>query len=500
MPTRLLTTAPDSVTFSFLDPAPLSHSQANAEISEHLPFRRGVLGALESQVAEAVLAASGDVTMVIDPDGKICDIAASREMAREGADGWLDRRWADTVAADSRHKVQELLKDASLNGRTRWREINQTTPNNDPISLRYVAVNAGHDGHIIAIGRDERVTNRLQQRLVEAQQTMERDYTRLRDVEFRYRLLFQMSGEAIIIVDAATKRIVEANPAAEQLIGPAHAHPFGEVFSRLFDPASQDDAASLLSLAQSRPQASHIEMRLLCEGRPLVASASVFRQERATQFLVRLSGAGSIEPASVNPTDHLERVLEKIPDAFVLVDEDQRILTANSAFLHLVRLGSTTQIEGQPLNRFVGRAGLERDILIDNIRAHGMIKNFSTTVRTQVGESEDVEVSGVFANPDSHAPCYGLTLRTVSRMAPDRNVGRPGQSRSVEQLTELVGKLTLKELVRESTDLVERLCIEAALELTRNNRASAADLLGLSRQGLYTKLHKFGLGNLTSDN
>ena len=123
-----------------------------------------------------------------------------------------------------------------------------------------------------------------------------------------------------------------------------------------------------------------------------------------------------------------------------------------------------------------------------------------TTVRTQVGESEDVEVSGVFANPDSHAPCYGLTLRTVSRMAPDRNVGRPGQSRSVEQLTELVGKLTLKELVRESTDLVERLCIEAALELTRNNRASAADLLGLSRQGLYTKLHKFGLGNLTSDN
>jgi DNA-binding NtrC family response regulator len=66
----------------------------------------------------------------------------------------------------------------------------------------------------------------------------------------------------------------------------------------------------------------------------------------------------------------------------------------------------------------------------------------------------------------------------------------------VEQLTELVGRVKLKELVRESTDLVERLCIEAALELTRNNRASAAELLGLSRQSLYSKLHRFGLGNL----
>ena len=33
--------------------------------------------------------------------------------------------------------------------------------------------------------------------------------------------------------------------------------------------------------------------------------------------------------------------------------------------------------------------------------------------------------------------------------------------------------------------------IEAALEITNNNRAAAADLLGLSRQSLYVKLSKF---------
>ncbi|MFX4955918.1 helix-turn-helix domain-containing protein [Acinetobacter baumannii] len=35
--------------------------------------------------------------------------------------------------------------------------------------------------------------------------------------------------------------------------------------------------------------------------------------------------------------------------------------------------------------------------------------------------------------------------------------------------------------------------MEAALELTRDNRASAAEMLGLSRQSLYVKLRRFGL-------
>jgi DNA-binding NtrC family response regulator len=47
--------------------------------------------------------------------------------------------------------------------------------------------------------------------------------------------------------------------------------------------------------------------------------------------------------------------------------------------------------------------------------------------------------------------------------------------------------------VRETTDYVERLCVIAALEMTGNNRASAAEVLGLSRQSLYSKLNRFGL-------
>jgi hypothetical protein len=66
-------------------------------------------------------------------------------------------------------------------------------------------------------------------------------------------------------------------------------------------------------------------------------------------------------------------------------------------------------------------------------------------------------------------------------------------------LTELVGRVPLKELVREAADVIERLAIEAALKLTGDNRALASDLLGLSRQSLYIKLHRYGLGDLTPE-
>ena len=477
----------------------MPNAQVFNDVSEHMPFQRGLLGALNLDVAQKVLAASGDVSMVIDADGRICDIAASADMAREGAEQWLDQRWSDIVSDDSRHKVDELLSDALSKGRTRWREINQVSADKDPIAIRYVAVDAGRDGHVIAIGRDDRASAAMQQRLLEAQQVMERDYAKLRDVEFRYRLLFQMSGEAVIIVDASTRRIVEANPAAERLLGKTHGSPFGESFARVFDEASQDDAARLLTTAQTSNRAPNSGVTLKCVGHDVVATASIFRQERTTQFLVRLVPAGSIEVPEPDSDRRLQDVLERLPDAFVMTDGDARILTVNSAFLDLARIGSPAQAEGQLLNSFLGRAGLERDILIDNIRAHGSIRNFSTTLRTQLGEIEDVEISGVFVESDNAPPCYGLTIRAVRRASPTPGVPRAGLSRSVEQLSELVGRVTLKELVRESTDLVERLCIEAALELTRNNRASAAEILGLSRQGLYSKLHKFGLGNLSSD-
>ena len=473
-------------------------ARASSPLSGDRSFLRGVLGGLDAPVAQSVVAAGGDVAMVIDRDGVICDMALSNEvMAKEGLETWLDRRWSDTVTVESRHKVDELLRDALSEGRSRWREVNQVTPNQRSLMVRYVTVDAGLEGRVIAIGRDDRAASEMQQRLLEAQQAVERDYSRLRDAEFRYRLLFQTSTEAVVVIDAATRKIIEANPSAERFIGGGKRPLVGESFVKLFDPESQDEAASLLAVVQSTNLTDGLGTRLRAGHREFVVSASLFRQDRASQCLVRLSPAEHAREGTEDPSLRLQAVLERMPDAFLITDESMKILTANTEFLDMVRVGTQEQAQGQQLNRFLGRADLDRNILLDSIRDHGYVRNFATVLRNQYDESEDVEVSGVSA-PDGSSICYGFTIRRVGRPAIDRSRQAPDMRRSVEQLTELVGRVKLKELVRETTDLVERLCIEAALELTKDNRASAADVLGLSRQSLYSKLHRFGLLNSVS--
>ena len=65
-------------------------------------FVRGILGGLDAPVAQTVVAAGGDVAMVIDRDGVIRDMAlVNDQMAQDGAESWLDRRWSDTVRQKS---------------------------------------------------------------------------------------------------------------------------------------------------------------------------------------------------------------------------------------------------------------------------------------------------------------------------------------------------------------------------------------------------------------
>ena len=67
------------------------------------------------------------------------------------------------------------------------------------------------------------------------------------------------------------------------------------------------------------------------------------------------------------------------------------------------------------------------------------------------------------------------------------------QAESAQSAVDLVGNASLKEIVADATDVIEKICIETAIELTGNNRVAAAEMLGLSRQSLYVKLRKYGL-------
>ena len=174
------------------------------------------------------------------------------------------------------------------------------------------------------------------------------------------------------------------------------------------------------------------------------------------------------------------------------------MIAVNPAFIDLTQMASLERVRGTPLSAYVGRAGIDLDLIIAQIREHGSARNVATIVRSTDGTQEEVEISAVSA-PGDDGQCYGFNIRATARRSRDLPPAQRDLPRSVEQLTDLVGRMSLKDIVRESTDLIERLCIEAALAHTSDNRASAAEILGVSRQSLYSKLHRHGMGNLGAE-
>ncbi len=446
-------------------------------------------------VAGKLIAASADVALVLDAKGVIEDIAyRSDELERDGCNAWVGRPWIDTVTTESRPKIEEMIAEARNDRSPRWRQVNHASPRGGDLPVRYAAVQAPGNDRTIVIGHDMRIVAALQQRLVEAQLSLEHEYARLRQVETRYRVLFQLSSEAVLIVDASRQKVVEANPAADELLGVLSDRLIGRPLLELFDEMGASAVQSLLATARSMGRAEDIRTSLAGERREFLVSASLFRQENAAQFLVRLTPVDALGSALPSTESNLLRVVKEFPDGFVVTGLDGKIVVANPAFLDLAELASEEQARGEPIGRWLGRSGVDTNLLVSSLNDQGVARNFNTLLRGEFGATEEVEVSGV-AVRDGEMPCLGFAIRRIRRKpAAAAEAGTAVMPRTVEQLSELVGRVPLKDLVRETSDIVEQLCIDAALKLTGDNRASAAEMLGLSRQSLYSKLRRYGIG------
>jgi transcriptional regulator PpsR len=414
----------------------------------------------------------------------------------DGAEGWIGTPWVDTVTSESRGKVEQMLREATTSGTTRRRQVNHPSRAGADIPVAYNAVRA-EDGSVVAVGRDLRAISTLQQRLVDTQQAMERDYWKLRHVETRYRLLFQLSTDAIIVVDADTMKVVDASNAASRLFD----LPAEKLVGRAFPLGIAADSArameDLLAAARTTGHAGDVRITLADDRGESLASASCFRQENLTLLLVRLSRFAA--PAGASATrEQVLALVQAAPDACVITDAEGEIVYANRAFLDLAQLASEEQVKARSLGNWVGRPGADLQVFLSTLRKHGVVRVAASSVRGELGLSSEIELSAVtLTSPEG--PGIGFIMRDVGRRVATVPHGARDLTKAVEDLTALVGRVSLPTLVKDTTDLVERHFIEAALELTGDNRTTAAEVLGLSRQTLYVKLRRHGLSGADSD-
>jgi transcriptional regulator PpsR len=430
-----------------------------------------------------------DITLVLDWDGVIRDASVSASIAKEGLEGWVGRRWTDTVGETAGEQVRRLVEDARDRGLSAFLQVNQRFPSGIEVPIEYTTVRLGNQAGLIAVGKSLQAVQELQTRLVAAQQAREQDYWKLREIEMRSRLLFDASSEAVLVISASDLRIIEANPAAIRELGLAP----GWDFAQEVAPRDRNGFKELLARAREHGRTPGVLMHLGAAGTPWLLRVSLMAREPEPVFLIQLAPAtpepGRGLPRALPPrTDEL---LEAMPDAFVVADADGRVRRANRAFLDLVQVATEAAVLGEPLGRWLATPGQDAAVLMRTLREHGQVRLFPSTLTGILGSESEVEICGT-ASSTGGPLALGLLIRDIGRRLSTDDGLQELQAEIAATLKDM-GRLPLPVLVRNTSAVVERACIEQALRNAGGNRTAAADALGLSRQSLYAKLERYNL-------
>lgn len=459
----------------------------------------GSLPFFESDLVFGLVGAMADVVLVIDTVGTLQAASMSD-----------NRRSLGDLSAHVGKPVDEILDAASrakLSGRLAvlrdrvekgdkaahlWCEVNHVLPDSAPVPVRY-SIHWLADGmRFLLLGRDQRPILELQQQLVSAQVALERDYEAQRELDTRYRMLMEVTRDPIVFVSTQTRRILDLNATAADLLGGARPELTGVDIAQEFEGRSPSEFfESALSAAQAetvRP----IEVQSRRSQKRLTLSPRVFRAAGERLMLCRLEDTSSLPSSSADPLgENLRALYAKGVDGIVFIDREGTILSASESFLNLTDSPTLNSVKGRNLGEFLARGTIDLKVLTDNAQRAGHLRLYPTRLKTDFEGELAVEISATRIT-DGPQPLIALVVRDASRSDALR-APVAGADSSMVNVMDLVGSSSLKDIVAETTNVVEKLCIETAVELTRNNRVAAAEMLGLSRQSLYVKLRKYGL-------
>ncbi|WP_187972592.1 PAS domain-containing protein [Aquibium microcysteis] len=428
-----------------------------------------------------MIASVADVAVVLDRQDRVRDASWGGRSGGFAADvaSWTGRSLPDLVAAESVDDLQDLLAAARAGGNGLPRTIRHPTPSGH-VSVEYAAMAFGGEGEIVLIGTSAPPVPRPQS-----------------SSESLFHRLWAIGSEAMLLVDGRTGAIRDGNRAAAVLLGiQAEAVRSGRLADHIEGNSRAEVSVRLRGvLSSGRPDRFQTPLRGDRGGRlSLVAEPAAGGE--AGLLLVRLSQAGERD-AGEDPSSSLPQLIRESPDPVVLIDPAGSILWANDSFLAAVGAPAEVLAIGRGIDEFVTVDGGRRlaDLLSAAERQGRLLAGGLGLEALDHGTTPCEAV--IFHAPDPVLPRFGIVLRVLRAGA--GSAPSDGDRLDLTALTDLVGRTPLRDLVQNTTDLIEKMCVEAALRLTGDNRSAAARALGLSRQAFYLKLRRFGLAGTADD-
>ncbi|MEN0000853.1 MAG: transcriptional regulator PpsR [Pseudomonadota bacterium] len=462
----------------------------------HKPFSQSsrVFQDLGADTVAALASIGADITMIVTSQGDIVDVAyADESLDRYDLDDWVGRKWTATVTPECREKIEELLDENAQSGNTRRRQVNHPTQGLADLPIEYSLLSVEGLPYKIAIGDDLRRMSQLQQQLVKVQVELESEYRRIREAESRYRTIFHKADLPIAVVDGDNYAIVDLNLSATNFMRLSAAKVIGKPIHNAIHRESRSHLEEAIDAARHGGSRQHVRLRLN-DDLEVQANVEPYRENGRSNVMVTFQPADSAKQHASDMTDAI--ALDSFPEALVIINRDGTIVSPNERFLDLIHVLNRSLLIDRNLNTWLGASAVDLQVLLTRVKEEGQVRQFSTMIRDEIGTTTPVLVSAARYEGDDK---IGVVITENQRREAQFSVAPPSSDHGASDFSQLVGRVPLKELIREAVDVIEKLCIEAALRQTDNNRASAADMLGLSRQSLYIKLKRHNLEDFGSD-
>jgi len=450
-----------------------------------------------------IVTTAADLAIVLDTEGTVKSVIVNPLNPTLGSlDHWKDRDIREFMAEDSLSKLEAQL-EAYRGGKARPAdaiEVNHYDNANWEFPIRYTLHKTGRDDIILMLGRDLRPIAELQHRLVKAQLALEKDYETHRDYETRYRVIMEASRDALALVDVASGRIIDLNGAAAQMLGGEADALTGGAFTQEFEGRRRGEFIEGLLIAAGDETDGTVTATTRRGKLDVVLYPKVFRAAGDKVVLCRIETTQTAETIAAELSQTLAGLYRDGPDAMVFTDANGVIRSANEAFLSLCDAGQLGDVKGKSFGDFLSRGSVDLKVLTDNAARSGKMRVYATRLEGAYGTQLSVEISATHLAHGTWSG-FAFVVRDTSRLEvvrePSTSLPGPGpvSDDAMRNVMDLVGSAPLKDIVSATTDVVEKMCIETAVELTDNNRVAAAEMLGLSRQSLYVKLRKYGLIN-----
>lgn len=458
-------------------------------------WNSGSIPLIAPEILGNIIAEVADLGIVISDTGDVLSVLVNPLYdAFRALERFENRDIRTALTVESIPKFESRL-EAFVSGDATIRavELNHSSAvGNWEFPIRYSFHRIGPDGAILMLGRDLRPVAEMQQQLVKAQVALEQDYETQREHDTRFRVLMHNTSDALVFLSAHTGLVTEANTHAADMLGTNPDALIGKTFMDAFTSKRAGDLIGELTTQAISDSDDPVSVSLRGTGMKLELKPVLFRAAGERVLMCRISTPEDSHERTDTLSNNLRGLYQSSTDAIVFTTEDGAILSANDGFLGLIDTAHDISIRGNNFGQYLQRGSVDVKVMVENATRHGSMRVYATRVAGNYGASRAVEIS-VSRVLAGEAVVLAFVIRENTMPDSNRDTSGSTTEETMQSVKELVGQATLKDIVAETTNVVEKMCIETAVALTMNNRVAAAEMLGLSRQSLYVKLRKFDL-------